>query len=429
MNNHSTSPRTRGRLDLLYRLSQTFNSSLDLDEVLNRVMDEVIAAMKAERGFVMLLDENSRLVFKVARGIDQHTIDDPQFQVSLSIVERVALEGQPILTSDARSDARFSMRQSVMLLGLRSILCVPLILKDKTLGVIYVDNHLQSGIFSVSDQDLLTAIASNASIAIENARLYLLAVEKGRLERELQMARQVQVSLLPDAAPQVPGWEFAATWQPARQVAGDYYDFIPFEDGRVGLVIADVTDKGMPAALFMAMTRTVIRASVTSAASPAEGISKANQLICADSTDGMFVTLFYAQIDPQSAQVTYVNAGHDPPMFYHLHANTQQGQLAMLERTGMVLGILKDTPFTQNKVKLSPGDFILLYTDGITDAHNAQRQFFGIDKIQSLITQHQHQPAQVVLSTLIQSVGDFTGETDPFDDITVAMIRRLPVGE
>src|SRR4030042_698982 len=217
------------RLALLYRLSQTFNSSLDLDQVLNLVMDEVIAVTGAERGFLTLREANGSLMFRVARGRDQKTIDDPQFQISRSVVERVAQEGEPILTSDAQKDDRFSARQSVVILGLRSILCVPLKIKDQVLGVIYVDNRLQTGIFSEADLELLTAIASSAAIATENARLYQVAVEKGRMARELQMAREVQASLLPQETPQGPGWEFAACWQPARGGAGGYYDLTPLD--------------------------------------------------------------------------------------------------------------------------------------------------------------------------------------------------------
>ena len=175
------------RLALLYRLSQTFNSSLDLDEVLNLVMDEVIAVTRAERGFVTLLEPDGSLVFRVARGMDQKTIDDPQFQISRSVVERVAREGEPILTGDAQRDDRFDMRRSVMVLGLRSIVCVPLKIKDQISGVVYVDNRLQTGIFTDADLELLTAIASSAAIAIENARLYQVAVEKGRLWRRPRM--------------------------------------------------------------------------------------------------------------------------------------------------------------------------------------------------------------------------------------------------
>jgi len=349
------------RLALLYRLSQAFNSSLDLDEVLNRVMDQVITVTRAERGFVMLHEADGQPVFRVARGMDQNTIDDPQFQVSRSVVEQVAREGQPVVTSNAQVDDRFSMRQSVMVLGLRSILCVPLTIRDKILGVVYVDNRLQIDIFAQPDLELLTAIASSAAIAIENARLYQLAVEKGRMERELQVAREVQTSLLPRETPQIPGWEFAACWHPAREVAGDYYDFVPLGGGKLGLVIADVSDKGMPAALFMALTRSIVRASVSHASSPAAAIAHANRLICADASDGMFITLFYALLDPATGEFTYVNAGHNPPLLCG-----PNGRLTELTLTGMALGVLTDSQFEEHTARLDPDDFILLYTDGVT---------------------------------------------------------------
>ena len=409
------------RLALLYRLSQTFNSSLDLDEVLNRVMDEVIAVTRAERGFVMLHDADGRPVFRVARGMDQSTIDDPQFQVSRSVVERVAHEGQPILTDDAQQDDRFSTRQSVMILGLRAILCVPLRIKDEILGVVYVDNRLQAGIFTPADLDLLTSIASSAAIAIENARLYQVAVEKGQMERELQMAYEIQTGLLPHETPQVPGWEFAAYWHPAREVAGDYYDFIPLHSGQLGLVIADVSDKGMPAALFMALTRSTVRASVGHTSSPADGIAHANRLICADASGGMFVTLVYALLDPQAGEITYVNAGHNPPLLYR----AEQDRLVALARTGMAIGVVADSAFEQRTVQLNHGDFILLYTDGVTDATDAQEQEFGEERLQRVILDQRHAPVANVVAALEQAIGDFAGSTAPFDDVTMMAIKRL----
>ncbi len=409
------------RLALLYRLSQTFNSSLDLDEVLNLVMDEVIAVTGAERGFVMLREADGRLVFRVARGIDRRTIDDPQFQISRSVVERVAREGQPILTSDAQADDRFSMRESVMVLGLRSILCVPLKVKDQVSGVVYVDNRLQIGIFTEADLELLTAIASSAAIAIENARLYQVAVEKGRLERELQMAREVQASLLPPETPQVPGWEFSARWQPAREVAGDYYDFIPLDGGQLGLLIADVSGKGMPAALFMACTRSVVRTSVGRARSPADAIAHANRLICVDAMSGMFVTLFYAQLNPATGEVTYVNAGHNPPLLYR----ADQDQLTKLTRTGMALGVIADTPFEQRTLRLGSGDFILLYTDGVTDARDAHGQDFGMESLERVVLDHRRAPVVESMAGLEQEIGAFVGPTAPFDDIAIVITKCL----
>ncbi|MCK4316693.1 MAG: PP2C family protein-serine/threonine phosphatase, partial [Anaerolineae bacterium] len=290
------------------------------------------------------------------------------------------------------------------------------------------------GIFTQADLELLTSIASSAAIAIENARLYQVAVEKGRMERELQMAREVQASLLPHETPQIPGWEFAARWQPAREVAGDYYDFIPvgFNLAQVpnpapglGIVIADVSDKGMAAALFMALTRSIVRASVGHAPSPADGIARANRLICADSTGGMFVTLFYALLNPEAGEITYVNAGHNPPLLCKQGDRAEQDQLTQLTRTGMALGVVADSPFEQRTVHLDPGDFVLLYTDGVTDATDAHLQDFGMERLRRVILDQQHAPATDVVAALEQAIGDFTSSTAPFDDIAIVVMKCL----
>jgi sigma-B regulation protein RsbU (phosphoserine phosphatase) len=419
---------TNDRLALLYHLSQTFNSSLDLDEVLSRVMDEVIAATHAERGFVMLTgsgEDVADLTFRAARGLDQQTIEEPRFQVSRSIVERVARQGKPLLTSDAQADDRFNIRQSVVYLGLRSILCVPLSLKDRVIGVIYVDNRLQAGIFTQADLELLTAIASSAAIAIENARLYQVAVEKGRLERELQMARKVQASLLPAEMPQIPGWEFTAQWRPAREVAGDYYDFMrtssPGYPDALGLVIADVTDKGLPAALFMVFTRSVVRNSLARAASPAEGITQANQVICSESTHGLFVTLVYAYLDPPSGELTYVNAGHNPPLYYRAGGD----RLSYLSNTGIPLGVEEISVYTQRTILLEPGDFVLFYTDGVTEAIDSAQQEYGLERLEGALLAARDLPAGEMLAALEGDIRRFTGPAAPFDDITILLVKRL----
>jgi phosphoserine phosphatase RsbU/P len=383
----------------------------------------VIAATRAERGFLMLPDADGRLVFRAARGMDQQTIEAPEFQISRGVVERVAREGRPCLTSNAQDDAWLSKRESVMVLGLRSILCVPLQLKGATLGIIYVDNRLQAGLFTPDDLELLTAIASSAAIAIENARLYQVAVEKGRMERELQVAREVQASLIPRETPRIAGWDFAAWWQPARQVAGDFYDFIPITLVKVpdpsqglGIVIADVSDKGMPAALFMALTRSIVRASVSSAQLPAQCMTQANRLVCADAANGMFVTLFYAQLDPLSGEVVYVNAGHNPPLLY----SARQDKLVELGRTGMALGVDEACVFEGRTVQLNSGDFLLFYTDGVTEAPDAQGQEFGAERLRQVIFDHRRASAAVLMAALNQAVSSLA----PFDDITVVVARR-----
>lgn len=409
------------RLSLLLRVSETFNSSLDLDEVLNSVMDEVIATTKAERGFLMLRDdENGELVFRAARGVDQQTIESPQFEISRSVVEQVARDGQPTYTSDAQSDKSLGGRESVVVLGLRSILCVPVQLKGKIIGVIYVDNRLQKGLFKPSDLDLLTAIGSSAAIAIENARLYQVAIDKGRLERELQVAREVQISLLPRATPTSKGWDFAAYWHPARQVSGDFYDFVSFDEHKVGVVIADVSDKGMPAALFMALSRSIVRASVTSRLTPGEAITRANRLICADAANGMFVTLCYAAVDLNSGEITYVNAGHNPPLWYH----SARKEFEELTLTGMALGIFDAVEYRQRTIELKPGDFIFWYTDGVSEASNAVREEFGLERIQHLLLEHCKRPASEMMTKLTEAIHTFVGDVPAFDDLTMLIIKH-----
>jgi serine phosphatase RsbU (regulator of sigma subunit) len=415
------------RFSLLYRLTSSFNSTLDLEEVLNRVIDEIIAATHAERGFVMLGEPDGEFTFRVARGLDRQTILDPRTKVSLSVVQKVMAEGKPILTSDAQDDSRFNLQQSIISLGLRSILCVPLAVKANPFGVVYVDNRMQKGIFTQADLQLLSAIASNAAIAIENARLYQVAVEKGRLERELQIAHQMQLSLLPKEIPQPSGWEFSARWQPARQVAGDYYDFIPLADYRLGLLIADVADKGLASSFFMAISRTILRTCARQGSSPLETISTANRLICAESTSGYFITLFYAQLDLLTGDLTYVNAGHPPSMLVRDPASPA---VELLGRTGIPLGIDETWVYTQNEATLSPGSLLISYTDGITEAMNAHEQEFGIERLMRMVVDQTiadrgEGSCEGMAAAILQTTAAWAGLTEQFDDITLLLAHRL----
>ena len=411
---------TADRLALVYQLSKTFNSSLNLEDVLNSVMDEVISATHAERGFVVLRADGGQLEFRAARGVDQATIGQPEFQISRGVMEQVARDGEGVLTSDAQQDERFMSRQSVMSLGLRSILCAPLRVKEKVLGAVYVDNRLHAVIFMPADLELLIAIAASAASAIENARLYQVAVDKGRMERELSMARRVQTGLIPETIPELAGWEFAASWLPAREVAGDFYDFIPRDGRDLGLVIADVTDKGMGAALFMALTRSMVRASLEGESTAAEAITKANRLICANSSTAMPVTLFYGRVTPSGGELIYVNAGHNPPLLYRSTSRSFEE----LGRTGLVLGVDASIKLDQHSATLEPGDCLVLYTDGVTDALNATMQPFGEQRLRSTIEASASGSAQVIALSLLQALQEFIGGADPFDDITLLVAKR-----
>jgi sigma-B regulation protein RsbU (phosphoserine phosphatase) len=408
------------RLSLLYRVSQTFNSTLDLGEVLSRVMDEVITATRAERGFVMLRQEDGAFRFAAARGLDQSTVEAPEFQVSRGIVDRVAAEGKPLLTSDAQSEAWLASRDSVRIVGVRAILCVPLELKGRVDGVIYVDSRLQTGVFSPGDADMLQGIAASAAIAIENARLYQVAVEKGRMERELQVAREVQVSLLPQDVATLGGWDFASWWEPAREVSGDFFDYVSFRDGSLGIVIGDVTDKGMPAALFMASARSVVRACVAAAYEPALAVEQANDTLADEAPNGMFVTLLLAQLNHHHGGVRIVNAGNNRPILFR----SSVGELTEIGAPGLPLGIESGTHYQTAEALLVPGDFLVLHTDGLTDVTDARRELFGMERVRAVLQDCSQAAAGEVRERLRLAVASFIGAVPPYDDVTFLIARR-----
>ena len=407
------------RLETLYQVSQAIGSTLNLEEILNVVIDQVTSVTEAERGFLMLGEGFDDLSFQVARAMDQRTIESPEFQVSMGVVERVAKEGKPVLTDDAQSETWLTGRASVSSLKLRSIMCVPLKVKGKSIGLVYVDNRMQAGIFTPNDLELLQAVANTAAVAIENAKLHQLEVQQARIDRELEVARQIQSSLIPLRAPEIHGFDIGARWRSAREVAGDFYDFILRPNGEMAVVIGDVTDKGVPAAFFMALARTTIRASLMTDAPAETCITNANQLICADSSSGMFVTFYYLGLKPGEQTVTTVSAGHNPPIML----NAASEELETFPGGSLPLGIEVDQEYKQVSLKVAEGDLILLYTDGVTDAINAKSEFFRISRLSDVLGRCITKNADEVLEEIEGSVNAFMGDTPQFDDLTMVAVK------
>jgi sigma-B regulation protein RsbU (phosphoserine phosphatase) len=293
-----------------------------------------------------------------------------------------------------------------------------MLVQDKVTGVIELVNKI-GGPFTADDRDLLTTIAASAAIAIENARLYELAVDRGRLEREIQVAAEVQASLIPAAPPHIPGFEIGTLWQPARQAAGDFYDFVALDDDRQAFIVADVSDKGLAAAFFMALCRSILRSSIVSTRPHADRIKKANQLICADAAaNGMFVTAFFAVLDPRSRELFYVNAGHNPPMLYR----AATGAMDVLPRTGIALGVLEESDYREGRVQLNPGDVLVMYTDGVTEAMNEREEPFEEPRLVQVIRDKCVSAAEVACG-LDAALKEFVGTHAPHDDITVVVIK------
>jgi sigma-B regulation protein RsbU (phosphoserine phosphatase) len=410
------------RLAALHEVTLGLTSTFALGEVLQRVV-EMAQTLSASAHAHLYLYDPERDVLKLAAShwsSDQRVVQLEPRRAGMTYA--VARTGQPVFIEDTSLHPTYD--QVPLDLRPGALACLPLVKADHVLGTLNL-GYWEPYAFDPETRSFLDLMARQAAIAIENARLYEVAVEKAQLEHELQMARELQASLIPSETPHLAGWDFAAFWQPARLVSGDFYDFVPVRTNSglplQGLVIADVSDKGMPAALFMAVARSTIRASLTSACCPSDCIAHANRLLCADSVNAMFITACYGQLDPQTGELVYVNAGHNPPLLYR----RAEDQLSELTRTGMALAVDDTHPYTQRALGLEPGDFVLFYTDGVTDAVNAQEQEFGKARLRQVILDRRQASAREMVAGLQQTLGEFVGASSPFDDMTAVVVKRL----
>ena len=250
---------------------------------------------------------------------------------------------------------------------------------------------------------------------------YAQAVDHQEVVQEMAEARKIQIGFLPDKPPHIPGWQLAAALEPSRQTSGDFYDFIPLPNGRVGLVIADVADKGAAAALFMALSSSLIRTyAADHETQPELVLGETNRRILIDTHTGLFVTVFYAVLDPATGTMRYANAGHNPPY----HCQREVGTMRPLARTGIPVGMFEDSTWKATTVQLAPGDVLLLYTDGITDAQDRQGAFFGVDRLLTTVQSNLGRSAQKIQEAILSDIYQFSGGVPQFDDITLMVLVR-----
>jgi sigma-B regulation protein RsbU (phosphoserine phosphatase) len=302
-----------------------------------------------------------------------------------------------------------------------SLLALPLSVKGDVLGVMLLEESVPSGRFRERHLEIITGIARQTALAVQNDLLQQEMAERERLEQELQLAHEIQQTFMPDQLPHLSGWELAVAWQAARQVAGDFYDFFELPGGRLGLVIADVADKGMPAALFMTLTRTLVRAAALEEESPAAALARVNDLLVPDAQQGMFVTIVYAVLLLETGRLIYANAGH-PPL---LLLRSRPRKLERLDTGGMALGVLQGINLEERVVSLEPGDTLIFYTDGVTEAFSPEDDMYGTGHLQATIRAAGGSSAQAVLDAIGDSVTAFVGDSPPSDDITLMVLRRL----
>jgi serine phosphatase RsbU (regulator of sigma subunit) len=301
---------------------------------------------------------------------------------------------------------------------------VPLVSQGELIGLLYLGPRLSQQEYSADDRKLLNDLATQTAPAVQVAQLVRQqeqqAQERERIEQELRVARLIQQTLLPKHVPDLPGYGLAAYYQPAREVGGDFYDFMDLDDGQLGLVVGDVTDKGVPAALVMATTRTLLRASAQRLDSPGEVLRRVNEVIVQDIPPNMFITCLYAILDPQSGLLRYANAGHDLP--YRRKASA--GGAEELRATGMPLGLLPGMEYEEKEIVLEEGDSVLFYSDGLVEAHDPRREMFGFPRLQGLVAGHRT-GGEAMVNFLLSELARFTGdEWEQEDDITLVTLER-----
>lgn len=414
------------KLRALIEISQSLGKAIELSEVLPKVLDSLFSIfVQADRGFVILCDPNSgKLIpkaIKYRRQGDQGTA-----RISRTVVNSVIQSKEAILSADAASDARFEMAESIVDFHIRSMMCAPLVTSDgKALGVIQIDTVDQRKRFNREDLDVLASVACLAAYAVENAQLHDLALREQAFEHELAVAHEVQRRFLPAHAPKLPGYEFFDFYEPANQVGGDYFDYVPLPGGRVGVVVADVSGKGISASLLMARFSAETRYVLATESSPESAVRRLNQGFCDSNYEDRFITFVLAVLDPQRHEVTVVNAGHVPALM-----RDKDGAVRVLAEaeTGLPLGIDADYPYESQTSPWNLNDSLVLYTDGITEARNAQEELYGYRRLWGQVADSNDSIPDLG-KRILDDVKRFVGGNPQSDDMCLTCLGRAEVAD
>jgi len=406
------------RLRTVVSISNAVQSELDLDGLLKTILDELFHVFpQADRGFVMLKEgESDELVPKAAR---QRGKDEPDaITVSRHVIDEVVTHRIAVLTADAMGDDRFSAAMSVVNFQIRSMMCAPLIANEEFLGVIHIDTLHQDMRFTMDDLDLLTGVANQTAFAIANAKLHFQLMTRQRMERDMALARTVQESFLPGKPPEIPGFQLVATYHAALDVGGDFYDFIPLDGDKLGIGLGDVAGKGVPAALLMARMSSDMRLNATTDAEAASVLTKMNARLVAGGTEGAFVTAIFLVLDTKTRTLSISNAAHCLPV---LRRGSTGEVIEIDEGGGFPLGALDDTEYEQGTFQLEPGDIVSIFSDGIIEAMNANKDLYGTDRLLAAIARPASN-AQEVMENILKDVHDFVRDTPPSDDLTLVCV-------
>ncbi len=416
-------------LNALLQAAENIAWTTDLKELLDTAVRLLALLLGCDRVFCLLWQRDER-AWSLAAMWGRTDLElgllhsDDSADPALALLESVRNAGEPELVA---FEHKAKLEQSTLLpaCDYGAVLALPLTTRANTLGVLLLDKAAVDAAWMPRQVTIATGIAGQIAAAVEGALLSHAEAERQHLEQEITVARELQTSLLPPQMPQLSGWDTAALWRSARQVGGDFYDFWHFTSGpaagELGFVIADVSDKGVPAALFMALARSLVRASALDGTSPARAMERANRWIVRDSQAYMFVTLFYAILDPESGELRYCCAGHNPPLLYR----AASGTVEHLRTPGIALGVLDEVTLGEAATMLEPGDLLLCYTDGVTESINDVMDEWGLERLIETIKAHANLSTQELLDAISAGLAAHTGERPPFDDVTMLAVKRI----
>jgi serine phosphatase RsbU (regulator of sigma subunit) len=405
-------------LALISKVGVTLLAATNLNETLEQIVSLVFEAVPADRCLLMMRDEGSDEMKVAVARLRDRIGEVGEIRVSRNVMDEVIMRGKSVLTSDAQHDPRFASG-TMVLQGVRSVLAVPLGVSEKVFGIIYADSPIAEGRFTEDHLKVLTTLASVAAIRVENARLGEARLQQERLERELQLAMEIQQRFQPTAPPILFGYELQGISFPCYEIGGDYYDFIKREDGRLVIALGDVSGKGTAAALLMSSLHAAIHAQTGSHETLVETISAVNRYLADNIPPNRFVTLFYAELDPESGALSFLNAGHNPPLIVHAAGTVEQ-----LASGGLPLGIKRDAEYREGRTQMQLGDVLVIYSDGVTEAASPTGEEFGPTRLYETVSRNVDASAAGIRDRIESALTKFSQGTQAADDITLVIVKR-----
>jgi serine phosphatase RsbU (regulator of sigma subunit) len=405
-------------LSFLNDLARAIGASTNLQEIMQTIIRRSLQAVQAEQGVITLVGAQAGDPTKTLVRDMVTSSEHQPFRPNQSLLGWMYRHKTTLLLNDPRGDERFCGAKwdaSVV-----SLLCAPLMVKSELKGILTVYNKKNAEGFSEEDQRFLAIIAAQSAQVIENARLYEEEQTLLRMQEQVRLAAKIQLDLLPKTAPAVAGYDLAGRSIPAQSVGGDYFDFIPADGERLAICLGDVSGKGLPASLLMANLQATIRGQILSGDSASACLHRSNTLLFQSTDDEKFATVFYAILDPHRHQLCYANAGHNDPFLF----SASGAAPVRLTTGGLVLGILPSFPFQEETIALNPGDVLLIYSDGITEAVNADNEDFGEHRLIALVQQNLPLPAGELIEKIIAAVKAFASNEPQRDDITLVVAKR-----